>query len=113
MGQIARSELSLRKTADTFSIGLLLKTLFAPFRQISADETQQEAGGKMNMFLDKLISRVIGFVMRTFMIVAGTITLIIKSVLALVQIVAWPLMPVMPVVGLVMMTIVGAPWKLI
>ncbi len=113
LGQLSRSSLSLRKTADTFSIGLLIRTLFAPFHQISANETQREAGGKMNMLLDKLISRTIGFIARTFTILAGIIALTLKAVLGLLQIALWPLMPVMPVVGLILMSTVGAPWKLI
>lgn len=113
LGQLSRSSLSLRKTADTFSIGLLIRTLFAPFHQISANENQREAGGKMNMLLDKLISRTIGFIARTFTILAGIIALTLKAVLGLLQIALWPLMPVMPVVGLILMSTVGAPWKLI
>ena len=67
----------------------------------------------MNMLLDKLISRTIGFIARTFTILAGIIALTLKAVLGLLQIALWPLMPVMPVVGLILMSTVGAPWKLI
>lgn len=65
------------------------------------------------MLLDKLISRTIGFIARTFTILAGIIALTLKAVLGLLQIALWPLMPVMPVVGLILMSTVGAPWKLI
>ena len=34
--------IKMRDMADFFSIGLLLRTLFQPFRQISADETGEK-----------------------------------------------------------------------
>lgn len=99
--------------ADRFSIGLLFKTLFAPFRQISADETAKTDGGVINVVIDKLISRMIGGVMRLTMIIVGTITLAILLVVSVIRLVIWPIMPFMPLIGLALIAIVGAPWKII
>lgn len=94
----------IRNTADFFSIGLLLRTLFQPFRQISANETGEHGGpaAALRAFGDRLLSRIIGCIMRILIIVAGLISLIVilagGSVLALI----WPIVPLMPVVGLVL-----------
>ena len=88
----------LRDSADFFSIGQLFRTLFKPYRQISANST----GRGMEAFFDKLLSRVIGFFVRVFIIVFGGIALLIESLLGFVLIVAWPFAPVLMIVGVVM-----------
>lgn len=93
----------LKNSADFFSIGLLLKTLFAPFRQISANE----AGvSRMQAFLDKLFSRVIGAVVRIFIIIAGIIALTFQLVFGIVLAILWPIIPFLPIACIVL-AIVG------
>ncbi len=112
-GVLSCQLLGLRVTADYFSIGLLLKTLFSPFRQIGSDETSREAGGKINLIVDKLISRTIGAVVRTFTIIAGIVCLIFRVIFGAFCLVIWPILPAAPVFGLILTITVGAPWKLI
>ena len=111
--QLTKVRWAFIRMSDRFSIGLLIRTLFAPFRQISADEDARTDGGLANVLIDKLVSRLIGCVMRAIMIIVGTVTLILLAVASLIRLVAWPLMPIAPVVGMVVMISVGAPWKLI
>lgn len=92
----------LRDSVDFFSIGQLLRTLFKPYRQISANSN----GQGMEAFFDKLISRLVGFFVRVFIIVFGGIALLLESLLGVVMIVAWPFAPVLVVVG-VAMSIMG------
>ena len=113
LGQLASIRRSFTRVADKFSIGLLLKTLFAPFRQISADENARAAGGVANVLVDKFISRFIGFFMRFVMIVIGIITLALLVVISGLRLVVWFILPAMPVVGVILMVTVGAPWKLV
>ena len=87
---------ALEGTADFFSISSLFKTLFAPFRQISAH------GG----FLDRLISRLVGSVVRFFLIIFGLLAIILETAIGLAMIVLWPLMPLMPA-ACIFLTIVG------
>ena len=88
----------LGDAADFFSIGELLRTLFKPFRQISANSG--ETG--MSAFLDKLISRFVGFFARIFLIIFGGLAMLLEAVFGGVLIVLWPLVPVLPVVCIVM-----------
>lgn len=111
--QIKEIELSIRRTSDFFSISLLLKTLFSPFRQISADVTGNDIGSRFRAWGDRMFSRVIGAFMRTFMIIFGLITLLLTLLIGLVRLVLWPAVPILPVVGLIVMISVGAPWKLV
>lgn len=110
--QLTRIKWAFIRMADRFSIGLLIKTLFAPFRQISADE-QARGNNLATVITDKLVSRLIGCFMRTIMIIVGTITLILLAIVGAIRMLMWPLLPVLPIVGVILMVVVGAPWKVI
>ncbi len=107
--QIKRVEERLASVIDYFSISLLIKTLFAPFRQISAGRVSGSIGVQWQAFVDRLVSRCIGAIVRSFMIVFGLVTLGITSVFGLVTIICWALIPLLPLVGLVLMTIGWVP----
>lgn len=101
---------SFRRTLDYFSIGLLIKTLFAPFRQISASKASGAAIDiRFRMFLDRLISRIVGSFMRTIVVLIGIVVIVIKFLISLVVIVFHLLLPVLPIVGIVMMIIGWIP----
>lgn len=113
LNQLGDVKATFARVADRFSIGLLIRTLFAPFRQISNDEQGQGASGKISVLVDKLVSRTIGGFMRTVMIIVGTVTLCLLAIISLARLIVWPLIPIAPIVGLIMMSVVGAPWKVI
>lgn len=89
-------------TADFFSIGSLLKTLFLPFRQISAEKIDGSLETRFHAAIDRLVSRFIGATIRFVLIVAGAIALAIQSIFSLAIMLAYPFMPVMPIFCLVM-----------
>lgn len=111
--QISLTKRSFIKLADKFSIGMLLKTLFAPFRQISVGEQAGKTASLTSVIADKLISRLVGSVMRLVMVFVGTLALIIYAIVSLLRLAGWPLLPLAPVLGLILMVSVGAPWKII
>ncbi|MGE5309978.1 MAG: hypothetical protein ACM3JF_02785 [Sphaerimonospora mesophila] len=111
--QIKRIGLSVRRTSDFFSISLLARTLFALFRQISADATGNDIASRFRAWGDRMFSRIIGAVMRIFMIVFGIIALGLTLVISLVRLALWPAVPLLPLAGLVLMLSIGAPWKLV
>lgn len=98
-------------TMDFFSIGLLLRTLFAPFRQISAGRVRGPIGVQMQAFFDRLISRLIGMVVRLLMIMIGGVTIIINLISGLFVVVAWAFVPLMPIIGLVLFLMGWMPWS--
>ncbi len=111
--QISLTKRSFIKLADKFSIGMLLRTLFAPFRQISVGEQAGKTASLTSVIADKLISRLVGSVMRLVMVFVGTLALIIYAIISVFRLASWPLLPLAPVLGLILMVSVGAPWKII
>jgi hypothetical protein len=93
----------LRGMADFFSITLLIRTLFAPFRQISSqDVTEGGPAAYIANFFDKLLSRVIGMIVRLMILIFGMITIVIEAVLSLALVIVWPTIPLMPVACVVL-----------
>ena len=94
--------------ADFFSMNSLIRTLFKPFRQISADSAEASASLdlKFHMFMDRLVSRIIGFFSRLFLLIVGCVILVVSGTFGLILIVLWPFIPVVPIVGL-FLTVLG------
>ncbi|MBQ6461062.1 hypothetical protein IJJ36_01350 [Candidatus Saccharibacteria bacterium] len=90
--------------ADFFSISSLLRTLFQPYRQISAGETSANASldSKFHAFIDRLISRCVGFVSRLLILVVGFIIITVSGTIGIVTIVIWPLIPCLPIAGIIL-----------
>lgn len=97
---------SFANITDFFSIGSLLRTLFKPYRQISAESAGAGASLdlKFHMFLDRLVSRIIGFFSRLILILTGIIILILGGILSLVLLVLWPFIPLAPIAGIILST---------
>lgn len=99
----------LAAVADIFSIGLLARTLFMPFRQISAGRVDGPLGVQFRAWLDKLVSRVIGALVRIVTILAGVVVLLLTVLWGVALIVLWPLLPVLPVVAFIVFILGGVP----
>lgn len=100
----------LASTMDYFSIDLLLRTLFAPFRQISADTPNGSINVQMRAFFDRLISRIIGMIVRLGMIVIGVVAILTYTILGLLALAVWAMIPLFPVVGLILFMSGWMPW---
>lgn len=103
---------SLLSVYDYFSLDLLLRTLFSPFRQISAGKVRGSISVQLRALLDKLISRVIGAVVRSIVIVIGSVTLCVAALLGLLRLVLWPVVPILPVVFILFAIMGWVPWKI-
>lgn len=95
----------LKASADFFSIGQLVSTFFAPFRQISADGVAGSPSNQMRAFFDRLLSRFIGAFMRIFMIIFGLIVMIVQIIFGIIILIIWLAIPLMPIAGLIATTI--------
>ena len=94
--------MTVLRVADHFSVGLLLRTLFNPFHQISASYVDGPLPVKLRAFFDRLISRIIGAVVRTLVIFIGIIAIAIVVIFELIGVLAWLVLPVLPVVGFIL-----------
>ena len=86
----------LGDTADLFSIGSLLKTLFAPYRQIAANEGGESLDARFMAFIDRLVSRLVGGVVRIGLVIFGIIVLALQLIGSLLSLLLWPLLPLSP-----------------
>lgn len=86
--------------AEAFSVGTLLRTLFAPWRRIIS---YAGAGldAKFRAMLDNLISRAVGFVVRLLVLMTVAVLLILTVALGLAALVIWPLVPLLAVLALI------------
>ena len=88
------------RTLDYFSISLLLKTLFTPFRQISAGKVNGSLDTKFRAFIDRLISRLIGAMIRSTVLLVGLVSISLQALLGLVILIGWAAVPLLPFVGM-------------
>ena len=95
---------SLSNITDFFSMDSLLRTLFKPFRQISADSAREGASLdlKFHMFIDRLVYRIIGFFSRLTLLIAGSIIIVFGGIISLILIILWPIIPFIPIAGIVL-----------
>lgn len=83
---------NLQVLGETFSVPILLKTLFAPWKQI------QTASNFQNFFqamIDNLVSRLIGAVVRFFMLIAAFVLTCGVLVGGLALLIIWPVFPLL------------------
>lgn len=102
----------LASTVDFFSIDLLLRTFFAPFRQISAGRVDGPLGVQMQAFFDRLISRMIGAMIRLVMIIVGILAIIFYGIVGIVWVMAWAFIPLLPILGVVLALMEWMPWRM-
>lgn len=102
-----------KATLDFFSVGQLMSTLFAPFRQISASPGGDGSfGAAMRGFVDKLISRIIGAFVRSGTILVGLLVIIVQALYVGITMLLWWFVPLLPVAGLILFVIGWVPvWK--
>ena len=88
---------------ENFSVGLLARSLFDPYRQISSEQVQGGLDAKMRALGDRMFSRVFGAVVRSIFIVVGSAGAVAVGVIGWVQIILWPFVPLLPIIGLIVM----------
>jgi hypothetical protein len=90
----SRLETRLHSTYQTFSIPILLTTLFAPWHRIltppggSLDE-------HMRALVDNAVSRLVGFMMRLITLFVGFLLLFAYATLGGIVLITWPLLPLL------------------
>lgn len=97
---------------DYFSIDLLLRSWFAPFRQISAGKVQGPLAIQWRAFVDKTISRFVGAFMRTMLIAIGVVSIAITTIAGTIGVLGWLLIPALPLVGFVLALAGVSLWKI-
>ena len=105
---IGKVKNAFKSLTDFFSMNSLIRTLFKPFRQISADSASVDSSLdlKFHMFIDRLVSRIVGFFSRLILLITGCIIIVLGGIISLVLIILWPFIPLTPIAGIVL-TLMG------
>jgi hypothetical protein len=87
---------SLTKRIDSvnraFSVRLLTRTLFSPWRRIITPQGSNIAD-HFRAIGDNIVSRVIGFVVRLIVLFAAFMSIIVISIASVIELIIWPLLP--------------------
>jgi len=83
----------LIKTWDTFSIGILLSTLFAPWKQDVVRGKNVPLNVQMQFAVWNLISRFIGFIVRFFVILIGLVVWVLILILSGIAVLVYIVLP--------------------
>ena len=99
--QLARNmQRRISKTSGMFSVPILLRTLFAPWKRIIT-YPGSSLDAKIRAFGDNMVSRAVGFSVRLLVLFTAAIMLVLVSIVALIELIAWPILPILVIVTLV------------
>ncbi len=89
-----RLRVRMRETYLTFSMPILLRTMFAPWRRITS-ASGRTLGDKFRAMIDNLVSRVVGFNVRLIALSLGTFILALYALLGGLLLILWPVIPLL------------------
>ncbi len=89
-----------------FSISILLKTLFDYWKKDDIDTTNMALDDKIRVLMMNLVSRFVGFTVRSITILVGLVIILLTVVLVMVSLVGFILLPLL-CVALVIYSIAG------
>lgn len=101
----------LDATMDFFSVGLLIRTMFSLFRQDGAGSVDGPLSVKVQAFFGRMISRVIGAMIRFTVLILGVITITLQALLGVAVLLVWTVVPLLPIAGFILMTAGWLPWR--
>lgn len=91
---------TIRKFFDFFSIDLLAKTLFLPWKRDEIDTSNMALEDKFRVWIMNLVSRLVGLVVRLITITLGLSTIALTALSGVLVTVAFMVLPLIGV-GLV------------
>lgn len=96
LNTIKKSKQSMISLAQSYSISMLLRTLFSPWKQLNATpRANMSMNDRMGVVLDKLISRFVGFMVRFITLTTAGISLLFMLLARAVWIAVWPAVPLL------------------
>jgi hypothetical protein len=83
-------------TADAFSMPILIRTIFAPWRKDVLPTTGMALQERFQAMVMNMVSVLIGFVVRFFVLLAASLTIAVILLVGSVALVLWVIMPAVP-----------------
>jgi hypothetical protein len=84
----------LLRTSHLFSLPVLIRTLFAPWRRIIT-YPGSSLGAQFRAITDNTVSRVVGLCVRLSVLITASLMLVVVFVSALIGVLVWPLIPIL------------------
>jgi hypothetical protein len=84
----------VRTTYLTFSMPILLSTMFAPWKRI-VTYPGSNIQARMRAALDNLISRTVGFGVRLCALIAGLVIIGFHLLVGCIMLILWPVLPIL------------------
>lgn len=85
---------SVKKVEQTFSMPVLFRNLFAPWKQVTTMPGDKSIGAHFRAAIDNLVSRTVGFCVRLLTLIVAAATLTVYATFGLISALAWPLLPI-------------------
>ena len=94
----------LISVADFFSLPILVKTWFAPWKDDVQSARNISLGDQLKLWEENMVSRLVGFVIRTVVILISLLTIGVGAVFGLAILAIWVLGPLLmialPIIGI-------------
>lgn len=92
----------LKFNLNYFSIPLLLRTIFSPWHKYAWSYPRGFYPGKyLEIFISNLISRILGAILRVFMIIIGILAEVFIFFSGIIMILSWLALPAFLIIGLI------------
>lgn len=89
--------------AAEFSMGILVATLFEPWKQITSYAgPNAPIDIKFRIFFDNIFARIIGFIVRSAVLLFGAVMCLLLFIFGVILAVCWPLVPFLPIVCIIL-----------
>ncbi len=88
----------LHYVGQVFSVKAMITTLFAPFRQTYVGK--QQGVSALQAFGDRTVSRAIGFIVRSLLLIVAGIAAVGVALVGVVLVLAWPIIPLLPLLAI-------------
>lgn len=95
----------VRWCIEAFSMSALARTWFSPFKQTYSKAREGSIDLKVQAAVDNLVSRIIGTLARTIILMAGLVCMIGSVVSGILIVLIWPFIPMMPFIGVLLMVL--------
>jgi len=92
-----------KKILAALSFKDMVRTWFAPYRQTFAGSVRGGIGDKIRGMIDQLVSRTIGFIVRSVLIFTAFLAVCFNTVISILVVLFWPVIPALPLIAIVLM----------
>lgn len=82
-----------------FSVPILLRTMFAPWKQtVSIPRRDQALNDKIQAWIGNQVSRFVGFGVRIAALIAAGVSMALVGLIGGLTLVIWPIVPALPII---------------